>query len=145
MPWLQCIDQPLSIHGDWDTAYSRILMLTFERCDPKVRSTCKNNTEFVNFVKKSHLLFGYNKNILRPTNCLVKLKLSLSHFSILTGQHQTSIPHTLNPTQLRFQMLNYETIGSLVANKQRDFSILSLNQPFHFMTCKILQVVFLFR
>jgi hypothetical protein len=38
---MRCIDEPLSILGDWDTATSKVLLLLFERCDPLVRKTCK--------------------------------------------------------------------------------------------------------
>ena len=58
---MRCIDEPLSIQGDWDTATSKVLLLLFERCDPTVRKTCKSDAELMDFLKKKHFIFSYNK------------------------------------------------------------------------------------
>ena len=58
---MRCFEEPLSIIGDWDTATSKVLLLLFERCDPTKRTTCKNDTDLKEFVKKKHFIFGYNK------------------------------------------------------------------------------------
>ena len=60
---MRCFDQPLSILGDWDTATSKVLLLLFEKCDPNKRTTCKNDTDLNEFVKKKHFIFGFNKKL----------------------------------------------------------------------------------
>lgn len=59
---MRCFDEPLSILGDWDTATSKVILLLFERCDPTKRTTCKDDADLKEFVKKKHFIFGYNKN-----------------------------------------------------------------------------------
>ena len=58
---MRCIDEPLEIQGDWDTATSKVLLLLFERCDPTVRKTCKSDADLMDFMKKKHFIFSYNK------------------------------------------------------------------------------------
>ena len=41
---LKCIDEDLSIYGDFNTYTASNLMVTFERCNPKER-TCKSKEE----------------------------------------------------------------------------------------------------
>jgi hypothetical protein len=45
MPSLQCIDEPITIKGNFDTPEFKVLLLVFEKCNPQTRSTCKDEKE----------------------------------------------------------------------------------------------------
>ena len=41
---LHCIDENITIFGDWNSLSAKNLILTFEKCDQEVNRTCKNDT-----------------------------------------------------------------------------------------------------
>ena len=43
---MKCIDEPHIFYGNYDSSSARVLYFWFKRCDPEVRKTCKNDTEF---------------------------------------------------------------------------------------------------
>ncbi len=64
-PKLQCIEQALELKGNFQTQTAKIVLVLFERCDPKQRKTCKSEKETNNWLKTQYLLFAYNKQILQ--------------------------------------------------------------------------------
>ena len=46
------MDESLELYGDFNTANTKILFLSFESCDPTIRKTCKNENEFKEWLKK---------------------------------------------------------------------------------------------
>jgi hypothetical protein len=59
---LHCMDESLELWGDFNTANAKLLFLSFDKCDPTVRTTCKNETEVKEWLKKKYLVIVYNKN-----------------------------------------------------------------------------------
>ena len=39
---LFCIDEPVSLYGNWNSQEASVLLVAFEKCDPTLRSTCKS-------------------------------------------------------------------------------------------------------
>ena len=56
------MDESLELYGDFNTANTKILFLSFESCDPTIRKTCKNENEVKEWLKKKYLVIVYNKN-----------------------------------------------------------------------------------
>jgi hypothetical protein len=61
IPILQCTRNSISLQGNFNTARARVLEMYFERCDSKVRRTCKSNTEVKEWLKDKYIWFAYNR------------------------------------------------------------------------------------
>lgn len=60
MSSLRCIDEQLSVFGDWNTPSGKILILAFEKCDKTKRKTCKTDQEIKEYTKPKYFRFAYN-------------------------------------------------------------------------------------
>ena len=60
---LQCIDESLSIYGDWNTATAQVIFLAFHPCDSKVRKTCRSKAEIDEWLQNKYIVFVYNKYV----------------------------------------------------------------------------------
>ena len=58
---MNCIDEPLSIYGTQTTTKGKLLLFEFIKCDPKVRLTCKTDSEVEEWLKNKYLVLAYNK------------------------------------------------------------------------------------
>jgi hypothetical protein len=58
---LQCIDEPIELYGDFNTASAKILFLTFVSCNKTQRKTCKSDREVKEWLKDKYLVMAYNK------------------------------------------------------------------------------------
>jgi hypothetical protein len=45
MKMLQCFVEPIKLQGNWNTGSATVLILSFDKCDPTVRKTCKSDEE----------------------------------------------------------------------------------------------------
>ena len=48
---LQCIDDQIELHGDFNTATAKLLFLAFVSCDKTKRKTCKSEKEVKEWLK----------------------------------------------------------------------------------------------
>ena len=55
IPILQCTRNSISLQGNFNTARARVLEMYFERCDSKVRRTCKSNSEVKEWLKDKYI------------------------------------------------------------------------------------------
>jgi len=53
----------VKLQGDWDTGTANVLEIYFERCDSVKRSTCKNETEFNQWVDDKQFIFTVNSKL----------------------------------------------------------------------------------
>ena len=60
---LQCIDEPLKLYGDWNTATAQVLFFAFHPCDKKTRDTCKSPKEINEWLGNKYMLIAYNKYV----------------------------------------------------------------------------------
>ena len=60
---LQCIDEPLKLYGDWNTASAQVLFFAFHPCDKETRKTCKSPEEIKEWLGDKYMLIAYNKYV----------------------------------------------------------------------------------
>ena len=53
---MHCFDERLQLSGEYDSVKARHLVITFEKCDPKQRKTCKNETEINEWIRDKYLV-----------------------------------------------------------------------------------------
>jgi len=58
---MKCITNPVELRGNWESDEAQALVISFEKCDPKVRSTCKSDLEIREWMKQSSIYIIYNK------------------------------------------------------------------------------------
>lgn len=58
---MKCITKPVELRGNWESDEAQALVISFEKCDPKVRSTCKSDLEIREWMKQSSIYIVYNK------------------------------------------------------------------------------------
>ena len=64
MSSLHCVEEPVQLLGNFQSEIAQTFQIYFEKCDPKVRKTCKPEKEVREWLKNKFLNFCYNQNIL---------------------------------------------------------------------------------
>jgi len=57
---MQCIESPISLMGDWDSFEAKTIIFSLERCNQKLRSTCKSPRQVREWLKDKFIILSYN-------------------------------------------------------------------------------------
>ena len=61
---LLCIDEDVSLKGDWQSGVAKVLIASFEKCDRKARKTCRSDQEVNEWLKDKYMYVVFNEVIL---------------------------------------------------------------------------------
>ena len=53
---MRCFDERVMLNGEYESEQASHLAISFERCNPKERSTCKSDIEFNDWIADKYIL-----------------------------------------------------------------------------------------
>ena len=60
---MKCVDEPISLYGDWTTTSAQVIYFQFVKCNSTERPTCKDDTAVREWLKNKYLILAYNKYV----------------------------------------------------------------------------------
>jgi len=58
---MKCVTKPVELKGNWEEESAQTLVIFFEKCNPKVRSTCKSDMQIREWMKQRSIYIVFNK------------------------------------------------------------------------------------
>ena len=82
---MHCFDDQIRLQGNYDTQVARTLAISFEKCDPTVRETCKSEEYISNWIKEKYFITAENTWVFRQDEYAASRKLSPHTFFYWQG------------------------------------------------------------
>ena len=109
---LRCIESPYGVKGDFNSNAADNLMVTFERCDRTVKTTCKDESVIEEALAFSYILMVENKESYKhqfaPTSSqMIKSETQIGWYAVNTSQ-RTDFVRKIKTTDVFY---NYRNLG----------------------------------
>ena len=132
---LYCVDEFIDIHGNYNSADASALQISFVKCDPSLRKTCKSDEEITNFMKRLFMVH-LNNSVRFDQIVYSDQKLaeeSKFHWHPIRSTQKAEVIYEIENKELTLQDSQFFSLGSVFELSQKIFDVKHVGErPYEF-------------